>query len=126
MPLIKRGGWPYANPPNTQFTLNTQSPQSKGLVAWWPTLGQHGTSGLLRDYVANRYPMTQYNTPTWKGDGQLGETMLLDDGSTEYCERSGAVVSAAPMTVSLWARLDDAAVNHCLFSIGNTGTPGEY
>ena len=42
MALTKRGGWPYANPLNGQFTLNRQSPQARGLAAWWPAAGARG------------------------------------------------------------------------------------
>lgn len=48
MMRLRRGGWPFRNPPNCQFDLNTASPQAKGLVAWWPTLGSRGN--VLRDY----------------------------------------------------------------------------
>ncbi len=63
MTLSKRGGWPYANPPNTQFTLNRQSPQARGLIAWYPTLA--GRGARLRDMSGNGYhaDLTTEGTP---------------------------------------------------------------
>jgi len=117
MPLTKRGGWPYSNPPNTQFTLNTQSPQARGLVGWWPTLGQYGNVTTVRDYVANRYPMTQYNTPTWKDDGQFGNTILYDDASSERLEVAQAVISSYPLTLTAWTRSNDDTAAQAIVSI---------
>ncbi len=113
----KRGGWPYGNPPNTQFRINTQSPQAQGLAAWWPTLGQQQRAGPLRDYVQNRYPMTQYNTPTWQMDGQLGQSLLFDDAASEYLSAGQAVVTAPPYTLSAWFRSDDATASQVLVGL---------
>lgn len=45
---------------------------------------------------------------------------LFDDAQNEYFEYAGAVVSAAPFTVAVWARPDSNANNHTVFCIGNS------
>ena len=47
---LKRGGWPYSQPPNVQFDVNKDSEQAEGLVAWWPTLASAG-AGVLREFI---------------------------------------------------------------------------
>jgi len=60
----KQGGWPYANPPNTQFTLNTESPLSNGLYAWYSVLASnrprlvemvHGNDTVVTDVIDDDY-----------------------------------------------------------------------
>jgi len=122
MPRSKLGGWPYSNPPNTQFTLNTQSTQARGLVGWWPTLGQYGNTATVRDYVANRFPMTQYNTPTWQNDGVFGEALLYDDAATEYLEVAASPVASEPFSFSAWYKTNDLGANQVLLSLGDSGS----
>ena len=95
MPLTNRGGWPYANPPNTQFTLNRQSPQAKGLVAWWPF-----ASMSLRDLagVEDTAPSAGATiAPT-----RNGLSLQLDeDGKSVYGVASSRLKIQPPITLHL-------------------------
>lgn len=48
---FKNGGWPFPHPPNAPFIINRQSQQAKGIVAWWPTLGQPSNDMFDRGYT---------------------------------------------------------------------------
>lgn len=73
----KRGGWPYGHPPNTQFELNTQSPQARGLIAWWSMLGQ-SRGNTLRDLI--RGAAGSLNDAVWANRG-VGSCIYLDGTS---------------------------------------------
>lgn len=115
MTLKFRGGWLFRHPPNTQFRLNTSSPQANGLVAWWPMMDSRGITGPVRDLVAGRFPMTQINSPTWVNDSQFGSCLLFDDASSEYIRYSGGIVGSPPFTISAWFRIDAAAATQVVY-----------
>ena len=100
---FKRGGWPFANPPNSQFTLNTMSPQARGLVAWWPTLGSFGAMAL-RDFSAYANAGILQGGLGWKIHQQLGQVLDFDGTGGDYVDISAARLptGAAARTIVLW------------------------
>lgn len=77
---LQRGGWPYSQPPNVPFELNTDSPQAEGLVAWWPTLASAG-AGVLRDLsgYGNDAPFPGgAANPTWTVSPEIGSVLEFD------------------------------------------------
>lgn len=51
---------------------------------------------------------------------------LFDDGSSEYDEYAGAVLTAVPMTVAGWGRTDNAAGNEVLFGLARSNSDAHY
>lgn len=88
-------------------------------MAWWPFGASRGTSGLIRDLANGRYPMTQFNTPTWVIDGEFGPCLLFDDGATEYLQLGSAPITAAPLTMTSWFNSDDDTIQQALMWIGD-------
>lgn len=118
-----RGGWPFTNPINCPFTINLNSPQAKGLLAWWP-LGA-GQYGMLRD-VQGHWKMTPVNSPALKAGAQ-GRCTLFDDGDSEYLYYNGAVVTGPPFTFSAWAARDDDTIDAVVVSVAqNWGINDNY
>lgn len=113
--LAKRGGWPYSNSVNVPFMINRQSPQARGLVAWWP-LGA-GQYGMVRD-VLGRFHVAAANSPQLVGSEQ-GRCTLFDDASSQWLAVSSAPVTGSPLTVTAWFRSDDFSATHCIFSMSN-------
>lgn len=111
-----RYGWPYNHPINVDFDVNWDSPQSRGLVAWWPFIGGQG-GWPVPDRAFQRYPMAPFNTPTWISDGEKGWAVLFDDAANEYLSVSASPV-IAPFTLSCWFNSDDLINNQVLVGIG--------
>jgi hypothetical protein len=122
MRRTKRYGWPYNQPVNVPFDINWDSPQSKGLVAWWPIFDSRGrTTDVLDEF--KRIDLTQVNTPTWVADGRFGPVLLFDDVASEYLiDTSIAAVTAPPFTMTAWAYFDeaDAGEFYTIASVGST------
>lgn len=121
---LNRYSWPYGHPINTQFDVNWDSPQARGLVAWWPMLGGQGGWPVL-DRAFQRYPMAPFNTPTWASDGERGWSVLFDDGASEYLEINQAIVSNVPVTIAAWFNVDVATGWRTLVSIADTAVDDE-
>ena len=83
------------------FRLNKNSPQAKGLVGWWPTLGQGGD--VLKDYsgygqVGNFAAGAA--SPTWKTLPGVGRVLDYDGG--DYVDVIGMPRLYLPFATSLW------------------------
>ena len=110
MPLTKRGGWSYGHPPNTQFTLNRQSPQSRGLVAWWPMIGDRGAS-TVRNYgrsLDGTYAAGQVSGPSTWG------TLPSFDAGGGYVDITGFSGTGGIWTFSAWMNSTTASNNQYL------------
>lgn len=46
---------------------------------------------------------------------------LFDDAAADYLELGSAVLTAAPLTMACWCKLDDLAVDSTLMALGNSG-----
>jgi len=96
-----RGGWPFRNPPNCQFDLNTRSPQAKGLVGWWPTLGSRGST--LRDYSGRHADLAPTAFNKYIHDPEVG-TALAFNGAMYFTTTSGPPI-VKEHSISAWIRI---------------------
>lgn len=119
--LTKRGGWPYGHPPNCQFEVNTQSPQARGLVAWWPFLGNQGAITPLRDRVG-AYDLTHYNSPTWTATAERGWVLLFDDAGNEYLSVVDTPITGTPLSLSCWFNNDNDGSHQVAMAMTDAGT----
>jgi hypothetical protein len=83
-------------------------------VGYWP-LESDGTNR-----TAATADLTAFNAPTFQA-GKVGAGVLLDDASSEYLERSDAVVTAAPLTLAAWVRVDALPGDQTVLCLGRTG-----
>jgi len=99
----KRGGWPYSQPPNVQFEINHASPQSVGLVAWYPALASRGATGL-RDLAGRGLDGTfkDVGEPAWVTSGEFG-SVLQFDGADDYVAIPQFVIGVNE-SWTLWTR----------------------
>ena len=128
MSPLQRGGWPHSYFPNMTFKLNKRSPQAKGLIAWFPTLGSVGT-GRLVDYSGYATPtgFRALGEPLWVRDGDMGAAIHFDGvndwvdlGNTSYWQ---SVTSN--ITLSIWTRTIDLDTA-CLMTKYAAGTDTEW
>ena len=96
--------WVGYGPPNYPFVLNRESSQAKGLVSWWPTVGNSAGSSILKDRVGINNLLFGGGTanPLW-ASSLLG-IQLLFDGIDDFISGSvlGLPVAAEPRTVTCW------------------------
>jgi hypothetical protein len=120
-----RGGWTFPGVPNQWFGINRDSPQAKGLVAWWTSIGRGaGGWGLLHD-VLGRYNMTTVNSPTVAGS-EFGPGILFDDVSSQYIVNSAPVLISTPLTLAAWFNLNDTSHRHVLVSLCGSANDHEW
>ena len=106
----------YLRPPQGDaYALNKGSILAKGLLAWWPivTLQDHGH---LKKYSLTNVGSTVVDSPN------MGRVRQFVSASTQYCQYSGAVVSAVPFSMSCWFRITDLTVSQEFIDIGQVGT----
>jgi len=92
-------------PPSGRFTINRDSPQAKGLVAWRPMLASQGTSvtrDLVRGLVSS---FSSYND--WESDNEFGIVPAFNNAM--FCTLGiggfGTWIGATtPFTITAWAR----------------------
>ena len=119
MRRTKRGGWPYSQPPNVPFTLNKDSPQAKGLVAWWPTLASRGAN-ILRDLSGYGHDGTLENGTAWELLPVLGQALLFagdDDYIAVGTPPALNNLAQGAFSAAFWHRyiLNDAALRRIWF-----------
>ncbi len=90
-----------------RFTLNRHSPQARGLVAWWPTLGSRGTN-VLRDMSGRRnngFFIGGAADPVWVATDR--GAVLDFDGNDKVNIDAGqtAILNGSAITVAAWVRL---------------------
>lgn len=51
---------------------------------------------------------------------------LFDDAATQFLERSGAVVTATPLTLACWFQTDDLAADQTLLQLGGATTSDQH
>jgi hypothetical protein len=75
--------WVHSGPPNYPFVLNQESQQAKGLVAWWPMIGNFG-SNVLRDFTRNGDGAFSGGAadPSWANEAIVGSTLVFNGTST--------------------------------------------
>lgn len=95
------GGWEYGHPPSGEFVLNGDSPQARGLLAWYP-LGP-GQYGVAQD-VLNRRPLTIYNGGPTRAGGTRGLVAEFAKASSQYVAHLGNGFLDYPFTLTCWFR----------------------
>lgn len=100
MALNDRRLWLAGHPPNGEFILNRDSPQARGLVAWYP-LGP-GQYGLTGDGLNMRH-LTPYASPIRVG-GERGAVASFTKASSQYLAHLGSAFLDYPFTMACWFR----------------------
>ena len=94
-------GWPLSRPPlDIPFTINRNSIQAKGLVAWWPFLGSR-YGNVIRDYASRTYP-GNLTGGTWVTDPSLGVGITFANASSNFID-GFAIPYSPPFTLVAWA-----------------------
>ena len=122
-----RGGWPFANPPNTQFTINTDSPQSKGLVFWLTTLGVNTT--YLRDMSGGGNQVSAVASVTKTYIGQIGGVIDYSASTAAHIivPHNDRLDITGDLTICAWVKtssLDQTDAIGVIFSKESTAVPG--
>lgn len=101
---LKRGGWPYSQPPNVPFEVNRASPQAEKLVTWLPTLASRGAH-VLRDVGGrgNHGVFKGPGEPAWISDAERG-MVLGFDGANDFVNAGDItqINQAAELTITGW------------------------
>ena len=96
-------GWRNSFPPmGVDFTVNRNSMQAQGLVAWWPSLDSSGMTVMRGRVGAEGNGILSASNPTWATDSQRGQVLSF---------------SGAAGTVTLSATNVNALFNPLAFSI---------
>lgn len=93
----------YQRPPAPPFALNWDSPQSRGLIAWWP-LGEANHRNYC-SFARNNFALTNNGTTiAVKPVPQHGGYGASSDGTnTSWLDMAGVPIAAYPGTLSTWA-----------------------
>jgi len=118
--LLSSHGWRLPRFPDGPFTLNRDSPQARGLVAWWPTLGSRGAN-VLRDWAG--YNNGTLSTPSWVTDGQRGAALSFN-GTSDVVTLATEDEFSASSKISLfaWVYPTSVATFHTIIAKRNSGT----
>ncbi len=76
---------PHFGWPTVSFEINRESPQARGIRAWWPFLDTRGTN-LIRDTSGHGYSIAMpggAGSPVWQNTAQRG-SVLDFDGAAQY------------------------------------------
>lgn len=109
--------WPYC--------LNPNSPQSVGLVAWWPMDPACGTKVFDLSCRGLKYDLTN-NGPTVSKDIDGNAAFGFVSGSSQYLERTETVLTAAPLTMCCWASFANRTAVSTLMCLGVNTANGNY
>lgn len=114
-----RSGWPFRHPINTQFRLNQDSPQARGLVFWQPLV-----TVVPGDRVG-RVAMTPTAAPPLVAVG--GRWAYSFNGSTQYLVSAAgtAPVTAVPLSLSCWFNATSDSAAQSLLSIGGSAAAAD-
>jgi hypothetical protein len=87
----------YQRPPAGPYSLNKESPQTRGLVAWWP-LGEGNLAGY-QDYVQDSFPFTPTGCTIGTGPGGLAPSF---GAATDRLQVEAAPSSVLPLSMAAW------------------------
>jgi len=103
--------------PQGPFVLNQQSPQARGLAAWWPFMASRGSAGPIRD-LTHGYNAAQNNSPMWVTHGEMGQGLRFIAASSQYLNTlvNPFSESVPPFTMAAWVRYigDGQTSSYCL------------
>lgn len=111
-------GHRQSRPPSGRFTINRDSPQAKGLVAWFlngrPTYFDPDVSGINGGTVV-------LQTPDWRIDTERGLGLNFDRTTKEgIASFPRTPVTAPPFTLSVWVRSVDVTLLQTLMALGSS------
>jgi len=106
-----------------QFTLNSDSWQANGLIAWWPLIPVNDA----RDLALNgKFNLINTNNVTWITDSAMGLVPLFDNVSSQYFTGINPV-NAYGFSVAIWFLDDDGSTNdRNLIQIQDTSVSNHY
>ena len=110
-----------SRPPTGAFTINRDSPQRKGLVAWYPMLASIGINGVL-DRGDTGINGTFTGSPTWGGSPDFGWGLTTSNGNYYTAPSTGLNVQQG--TVAAWLLPTTQTINtdHLVWSNGTSTT----
>ena len=111
--------WPYKEEINTSFIMNRRSPQSRGLIAWWP-LGLRPYGQLFG--VGTKPILGGANFPIPDPGHRRGMTTLFDSSSSQLLRYLAAVRDTIPITVTAWFRSTTSSSGQTLLCISDVAT----
>lgn len=117
---LKRGGWPYSQPPNVLFDPNKESEQYDDLAAWWPMIPDLGTR-VLRDLGNGNQGAfgAGAEQPAWMATEQ-GPAVSFDGGDVINVPDSPSVSVTGNFTLTAWVYpLDNGANRNILAKDSN-------
>lgn len=122
MGLTQRGFLSYDgnHAPKEPFTLNKDSPQRRGLVAWWPVIS--GGGDILRDFAGHTNGvLNNFEADDWTWNNFGGGALNFDTG--EFVDISSIwdhfPSNDTAFTLSTWMNLTDVTTQQELIDIGN-------
>lgn len=103
------------------ITPNRASPQARGLVAWWSTIGSNGQL-TLKDFFNRQWPAPfagGTDTPAWDTDGEMGPVVRFDGVDDNITiPSSNNITGNGSFTASVWFKVDIKKNYHCIFGRG--------
>src|SRR4030067_286966 len=87
-----------SRPPTGPFTINRDSPQRKGLLAWWPMLASRG-GAVVRDLANSWHGSYLAANVTWVIDPDGGWALQTDSSTTLGRTNFGDIDVAGDITV---------------------------
>lgn len=108
-------------PPGWPFRLNSASDQARGLIAWYP-IGIRG-GNKLHDLSGRNNHLTGgagSAEPTWR------EALRFVAASSQYTEIGSGLVTAAPLTLTCWVKVEDITVGQQFACLVNSGGASDW
>ncbi len=118
---IPHFGWPTVS-----FEINRESPQARGIQAWWPPLGSRGQR-VLRGFarkINGAFPGGG-NDPTWTSDAVHGSVLTYDGGSDYIPMGTGRLDMSGAITIAFWNYVAAADVQQSS-AFGGFGTDSNF
>lgn len=100
--------------------VNWDSPQSRGLVAWYPFWLERSVPASVRGWLFGRYGLAPQNSPANIGDGVFGRSINFVASGSQSLLSGTTPVSAPPLSMSCWFRANDNVSNRALIGIHNS------
>src|SRR3990172_826483 len=94
-------GHRQSRPPTGSFTINRDSPQAKGLVAWWPTLATRGGTSMF-DLSGYSQMGAIGSDLSWSMLGERGPSIYGAAGAAAYVEVPDLDVQDTIRTATFW------------------------
>ena len=96
--------------PHVPFTIDRDSPQAQGIVAWWPTLGSAGAN-VLRDFGGRGFTGTFNGTLAWQVDNMMGAVPNYDGATTYVTTNKALIPLTGNFTITQWFSSTNTVTN---------------